>query len=87
MECTIGIFKKQFRYFKASRSNLPLNTQVDIVYALTAIHNFINQNNLDDLESFPAVEDKEIDKGDTRLAEVESDVVINQRRDEIAKVI
>jgi len=40
--------------------------------------------NPDDLNSFEVTKDKEIDKEDTRLAEKESDVVINQRRDEIA---
>ncbi len=49
-----------------------------------AVHNFINIYNLDDLNSFEVMEDKEIDKEDARLAEEESDVVMNQRRNEIA---
>jgi len=52
VERTIGIFKNCFRYFKASRRNLPLSTQVDVVYALTTVHNFINISNLDDLGYF-----------------------------------
>jgi len=40
--------------------------------------------NPDDLNSFKVTEDEEIDKEDARLIEEESDIVINQRRDEIA---
>ena len=87
VERTIGIFKNRFRYFKAGRRNLPLSTQVDIVYALTAVHNFINMSNLDDLGYFPDVQDEVIDEEDARLAEAESDVVMNQRRDEIAELM
>jgi len=47
------------------------------VYALTAVYNFINIYNPDDLNSFKVTEDKEIDKKDTRLAEKESNIVIN----------
>jgi len=49
VERTIGIFKNYFWYFKAGRHSLPLSTQVDIVYALTAVHNFINMNNPNNL--------------------------------------
>ena len=52
VERTIGVFKNRFRYFKASRRSLPLSTQVNIVYALTIVHNFININNLDNLGYF-----------------------------------
>ena len=60
---------------------------MDIVYALTAVYNFININNPDNLGHFLEVEDKVIDKEDIRFAEVESDIVINQRRDKIAELI
>jgi len=83
----IGVFKNRFRYFKAGRRSLPLSTQVDVVYALATVHNFININNPDNLNSDLEVEDKVIDKKDTRLAEAESDIVINQKRDEIAELI
>jgi len=52
VERTIGVFKNRFWYFKAGRYSLPLSTQVDIVYALTAVYNFININNLDNLGYF-----------------------------------
>jgi len=60
---------------------------VDVVYALAAVYNFININNPDNLDSDLEVEDKVIDEEDVRLTEVESDVVINQRRDKIAELI
>ena len=50
---------------------------MDIVYALTIVYNFININNLDNLDYSLEVEDKIIDKKDIRLIEVESDIVIN----------
>ena len=77
MECTIGIFKNCFQYFKASRYNLPLSMQVDVVYALTVVYNFINMSNLDDLGYFLEAQDEVVDKEDIRLAEAESDVVMN----------
>jgi hypothetical protein len=82
VEYTISIFKNCFWYFKASKYNLPLSMQVNIiyiniVYTLTIIHNFININNLDNLGYFPEVQDKIINKEDTRLTKVESNIVIN----------
>jgi len=77
VERTIGVFKHYFRYFKASRRSLPLSTQVDIVYTLAAVYNFININKLDNLDNNLKVEDKVIDKEDMELAEAESDIVIN----------
>jgi hypothetical protein len=43
--------------------------------------------NPDDLNSFEVTEDEETDEEDARLAEEESDVVMNQRRDEIAQLM
>ena len=62
--------------------------QVDIMYALAAVHNFINMNNLDDLlDDNLEVEDEVINKDNAGLAKAESDVVINQRCDEIAELM
>jgi len=41
------------------------------------VYNFINIDNLDNLNSNLKVENKVIDKEDIRLIEVESDIVIN----------
>ena len=87
VERTIGVFKYYFRYFKASRRSLPLSTQVDIVYALAVVYNFININKPDNLDNDLEVEDKVIDKEDIELAEVESNIAMNQRRDKIAKLM
>jgi hypothetical protein len=43
--------------------------------------------NPDDLNSFEVTENEEINEEDARLAEEESDVVMNQRRDEIAQLM
>ena len=87
VERTIGVFKHRFRYFEAGRRNLPLRTQVEVVYALTAVHNFINMYNLNDLASFEEGGDEDIDEEDARLAQEESDVGMNGRRDEIARLM
>ena len=50
---------------------------MDIVYALAIVYNFINIDNLDNLDSNLEVEDKVIDKEDVELIEVESNIVIN----------
>jgi hypothetical protein len=47
------------------------------VYALAIVYNFINLNNLDNLNSDLEVEDKVINKEDIGLIEVEGDIVIN----------
>ena len=47
------------------------------MYTLTAVYNFININNLDNLSYIPKVQDKVIDKEDIRLTKAKSDVVIN----------
>ena len=49
-----------------------------MVYILTAVHNFINIHNPDDLEDYGDIEDKVIKKEDAPFIE-ESDIVINQR--------
>jgi hypothetical protein len=60
VEYTIGVFKNCFQCFKISKYSLPLSMQVNIiyiniVYALTIVHNFININNLDNLGYFPKI--------------------------------
>ena len=77
MERIIGVFKNRFRYFKANRYSLPLSTQVDIVYALAIVYNFININNINNLDNDLEVEYKVEDKEDVGLIEVEGNIVIN----------
>ena len=38
--------------------------QILLVYALTAVYNFLNMYNPDNLEDYSVVEDKEVDKED-----------------------
>ena len=78
IEHIIGVFKNHFQYFKASRHYLPLSTQVNKIYALAAVHNFININNLNNLlNNNLEVKDKVIDEDDIALIEAESNIVIN----------
>ena len=81
MEYIIGVFKNQFGFFKASRHNIPLRTQIKVVYTLIVVYNFINIYNLDNLNSFLIIKDKEINKEDGRLIDKESNIGINKRRD------
>ena len=57
------------------------------MYALTAVYNFLNMYNLDDLDDYNKVEDETINEEDARIVEVENDVGMNQRRDEIAELM
>ena len=50
---------------------------MNIVYALAAVYNFININNLDNLDGDLEVEDEVMDEEDARLTEVENNVVMN----------
>ena len=51
---------------------------MDIIYTLTAVYNFININNPDDLlDNNLEVENKVIDKDNTGLTKVENNIVIN----------
>ena len=74
---TIGVFKTRFQYFRAGKRSLPLSIQVNVVYALTAVHNFININNLDNLGYFLKIQNEVINKKDIRPIKVESDIAIN----------
>ena len=77
IESTIGVFKTHFQYFKTGRRSLPLNIQVNVVYTLTIIHNFININNLDNLDYFLKIQNKVIDKEDIKPIKAENNIVIN----------
>jgi len=52
-----------------------------------AVHNFLNMHNPDDLDNCGVIKDEEINEEDARMAEEESDIGINQKRDEIAKLM
>ena len=73
----IGGFKNYFWYFKASRRRLPLSTQVNAVYALAVVYNFININKPNNLDNNLEVKDKVINKEDIELIEAENNIVIN----------
>ena len=51
--------------------------QVLLVYALTAVYNFLNIYNPDNLDNYNKVEDEIINKEDTRIVKVESNIGIN----------
>ena len=75
---TIGVFKNRFWYFKTGKYYLSLSTQVDIVYTLAAVYNFININNLDNLlNNNLEIKNKVINKDNVALAKAESDIIIN----------
>ena len=50
---------------------------MDIVYTLAIVYNFININNLDNLDNNLKVKYKVEDKEDIGLTEVKSNIVIN----------
>ena len=60
---------------------------MDIVYALVTVYNFININNLDNLNSNLKVKDKVINKENTKLIKVKNNIIINQKCNKIAEII
>ena len=44
MERAYGVFKIRFQIFQLARDGLSLETQVKLVYALSAVHNWINSH-------------------------------------------
>ena len=51
--------------------------QIDIVYTLAIVYNFININSLDNLDGNLKVKNKVINKKNIRLIKVKSNIIIN----------
>ena len=77
IECAFRLFKKRFQYFKLIRVNFPLSTEVLLVYILTAVHNFLNIHDLDNLNNYSIIKDKAINKEDAQIAKKECNININ----------
>ena len=74
---TFKVFKMRFQYFKLARQNFPLLTQVLLIYTLTAVYNFINIYNPDDLDGYGNIKDKEINKKNAQIVKEENNIAIN----------
>ena len=51
--------------------------QVLLVYILIAVYNFLNMHDLDDLDNYNKVQDKIINKKNTRITKVKNNIKIN----------
>ena len=50
VERVFGVFKQRFKIFEAGRAGFKIEDMVQLVYALTAVHNFMNMNGSDPAE-------------------------------------
>lgn len=87
VERTFGLWKLRFRILSRGRRNLPLISQVKLVYALAAVHNFINKFEPDDLAANIPIEGDDITNEDLQRAERQSEVGMNTRRDNMAQAM
>jgi hypothetical protein len=89
VERVFGVLKNRFQILNYARKGFSIETQVDIVYACIALHNFINAtggnasaeaDELDDDQNSPNNDNNDI-------SEEEVEEVSKERRDEIAKAM
>ena len=90
VERTFGVFKSRFQILKKGRDGFSLYTQMKLVYALTALHNFLNAHGWNPEEEAAQLEAQDEDLTDPmapRPAEDIDDRAMRTRRDEIAGMI
>jgi DDE superfamily endonuclease len=88
VERTFGVLKGRFVILQKAPRQYIIRTQIKLVYALTALHNFMNTHGHDP-ESEIAVVDEEDpeEQGDNDVSETEVDTGMSARRDEIADLM
>ena len=64
VERVFGVFKRRFRILREAREGFSVSTQINLVFALAAAHNFINKYAADDLNDFPDEGGTVVDAGD-----------------------
>lgn len=87
VERVFGVMKSRFKILRSARVNFSVKTQVDIVYACVALHNFINAtggNAVEEAAIFDDIEDNAVDE-DTDIEEDEAETQPKDRRDDIAR--
>jgi DDE superfamily endonuclease len=85
IERTFGVLKGRFAILQKPPRRYNIRTQVHLVYALTAVHNFMNLHGCDP-EDDVADEPSETEEDQDDQSEV-GDASMNARRDEIAQLM
>lgn len=91
-ERTFGSFRRRFRILERPRDGFPIQTQINLVFALTAIHNFVNQageKEVGPIEGEVVPNDDDNDDEDEDDDDDDDESVVNngmhlERRDRIA---
>jgi hypothetical protein len=86
VERVFGVFKRRFQIYDRARDGYSILTQVKLVFALTAIHNFMNKYGEDTILSSDdeANEDEDMDEAAESVSTRET-VNMVEKRDQIAK--
>jgi DDE superfamily endonuclease len=93
IERTFGVFKSRFAILQKAPRRYTISTQVHLIFALTAVHNFMNSHGCDPevetiLVETPEEEEDEEDESDNREAVTDHDITtMNERRDGIVNLM
>ncbi|EDN05080.1 predicted protein [Histoplasma mississippiense (nom. inval.)] len=87
IERVFGVFKRRFQIYDRCRDGFSITTQIDLVFALAAVHNFMNHyKEMDELTQYDENSDIEEERRETVPADVqENGDEIMKKRDDIAK--
>jgi hypothetical protein len=89
VERTFGVLKNRFRILNSAHDGFSIKTQVKIVYALTGLHNFLNQNGAEPEREWDEIEGRQVGQEqflDEPQHAVEPDIV-DARRAQITEDI
>lgn len=88
IERTFGVLKSRFVILQKAPRRHPIRTQVHLVFALTAVHNFMNLHGCDpEAESILLETPEETEEDESNDREAVDDNMVNERQDEIAKLM
>jgi DDE superfamily endonuclease len=88
VERTFGVFKSRFKILKEGRDGFSLYTQMKFIYALAALHNFLNSHGSDPVQEANQLEEDGEDLTDSAPPQLAHDIDDREmltRRDEAAE--
>jgi len=84
IERTFGVLKGRFAILQKPPRQYSIRTQVNLVFALTAVHNFMNLHGCDPEDEVIDDDDSEDEEGESNNGQ-DHDASMNSRRDNIAR--
>jgi hypothetical protein len=90
IERVFGVLKKRFKFLDVGRDGYNLKTQVRMVYAITALHNFLNMHGARPEEEADELQEAGLLESNARDFEAERDAddrPMEERRDMIAEMM